>query len=399
MGPLAVGVLVSLSSLLHTVPAEVAAAQAPVTAAPAPAPAAAPAPAPTLVPFASIDKGMGIGTADGDYVVGVHLLTQLRYDHVEAERTRATGFRIAMVRPALRGAVFRKWITYFMQWEVATTSPGLIDAEVSLQPLAELGLTVGQFLTPFSREFLVPPPQLLLPDYAPSNVFFRHNRDPGAMLKGALFDERLSYWAGVFNGNGVNRASNDNAQLAYVGRLAVNALGRLGTTESPALKSDATDLTFGVNGSWDETEQTASSFDPATGATTVRKLGSATTAKLGADATFHTGPMIVQIEGYARSVAAFGATPRRLARGGFVQAGVFVLPRVLELAARGDLVDIDATRSGPLDARVDVGLNWYVREQHMKLQLRYAWADSPNGIAGQVKGISNTVTTQAQLWF
>ena len=107
----------------------------------------------------------------------------------------------------------------------------------------------------------------------------------------------------------------------------------------------------------------------------------------------------LQVEGYSRTVQAVGGGPRKVARGGFAQAGFFFVPKTLQLAVRGDLTDTDATHDNVLDRRIDVGVNYYVHANNLKLQARYAWADSPGALTPSVKGTSNTATLQAQLWF
>ena len=178
-----------------------------------PAPSPTPAPPPTpVVPappppdasgpmfFASLDRGLGVSTADSSFSAELHFFTQIRLDQVIADTVRAPEFRVAMARPVLRGKLLRPWIQYFIQPELAGRSTTLLDAEITIQPHPAIGVRVGQFLTPFSREFLVPPFRLLFPDFAPSNGFFRDNRDLGAMVLGMPADGHLEYYAGVFNG-------------------------------------------------------------------------------------------------------------------------------------------------------------------------------------------------------
>lgn len=354
---------------------------------------------PRFAPFASLEKGMGIASADGNYSVGVHVLFQTRFEHTERDGGRDDGFKIVMARPALRGVAFRKWIEYFVQWELAGGSASLLDAELVVQPMPELGVKVGQFVTPFSREFLVPPGALLFPDFSPSNILFRNSRDVGATLMGSLFDKHLEYWAGAANGNGINKASNDNAQLEWFARIGANALGKPPYTEIPGLTKEEVGLTFGLNASYTDIEQTSSTLDPKSGAVTTQKLGSSPTTKLGVDAWSHYGPLSFQVEAYSRTVQAAGGGARKIARGGFAQAGLFVIDRTVQLALRGDLVDADATHPGTLDRRVDVGLNYYVHANNLKVMARYGWADSPSALTPSVKGTSSTGTLQAQLWF
>lgn len=388
--------------------AQTAAAQAPAST-PAPAvpdvsppseqraPVAGLAAPPPVTAFASLDEGMGVRSSDKDFSVAVHLLLQLRYEHVESEGGRQSGFVVPLARPALRGVAFQPWLQYFVQWELAGT-PLLLDAELLAQPTPEIGLKVGQFLTPFSREFLVPPGALLFPDYAAANVLFRTNRDTGAMLLGSFLDGRLEYFAAAVNGNGIDQGGNDNAELEWMGRLAVNALGNSAYTEIPQLVTSDVGLSIGANASHSEVEQTRSVANPATGTSTTVRLGSAPTTKLGADVAFHGGALSLLGEGYTRTVASGGGAARSIAHGGFAQAGVFVVPKTLELAVRGDLVDLDVGRGGGSTKRVDAAAVYYLRDNHLKLQLAYSWSDS-RALASLPAIIAHTVRLQAQLWF
>jgi hypothetical protein len=367
-----------------------------------PSPPAIAPPGPTeprYIPFASLEKGMGIASADGNFSVGLHFLFASRFEHVEKDGGRDDGFKVWLARPAVRGVAFRKWIEYFVQFSLEGAAPALLDAEVVVQPLPELGVKVGQFITPFSREFLVPPGALLLPDFAPSDLLFRNGRDVGAMFLGSAFEKRLEYWAGAVNGNGIGKNANDNAQLEWFARVAANAIGRHPYTEIPSLTKDAASLTFGLNASYADTEQTSSTLDAKTGAITTTRLGSSPTTKLGVDAWSHWGPFTLQAEAYSRTVQAVGGGPRKVARGGFAQVGYFIIEKTLQLAARGDLIDLDATHDSKLDKRIDIGANWYVHANNLKLQARYGWAESPNAVPPSPKGTSNTATLQAQLWF
>ena len=62
-------------------------------------------------------------------------------------------------------------------------------------------MRAGRFKTPFTYEFFVEPVQgLLSPE---RSVFFNNfgqNRDLGVMAFGRLFDKKLDYAVGIFNG-------------------------------------------------------------------------------------------------------------------------------------------------------------------------------------------------------
>ncbi len=335
-----------------------------------------------------MSEGMGVESADKRFSASLHLVSQVRAEYRDADAGREAGFRAWAVRPAVRGRAGLEWLSYFVQWELAGANPGLLDAELTVQPWSELGLRVGQFITPFTREFLVPIGALSLPDFAPSNIVFRNNRDVGAMLMGSLFRSRFEYYLAAVNGGGANRA-NDNAQVEVVGRAVANLAGKTPMTESPQLDDSSFGASIGFNASRDEVERASDDGK--------RQGASVSTTKLGADVTAHYGPFAFQAEGYARRTS---PATDSTALGGYARVGAFALPRTLEFVLRGDLVDLDGRGVKSANPRIDAGLNLYAAGQHAKLQLRYAWTDVKTPVSPQdLRGVSHWVTVQAQIWF
>lgn len=294
---------------------------------------------------------------------------------------RAAGFQIPAARPQLRGWALSKDLTYFIQAELAglPSSTRLLDAQIAYKLFPLLQGTVGQFITPFSRQFLVPPFRTLFSDFAPSTVYFRGNRDRGAMLFGV--EHGLEWYAGYFDGSGIATHVNDNAQGLAVGRLAYNVYGKSVYDEVPQLNvgGDALHLAFGVSGMHNDKEITTTA--PTTGL--VQKLGSVPVDTLGADAVLTYGPVMVQAEAYYQgSRNAPSAATKRVHRvGGYAMAGLFVWPETLQLGARADVVKLDVD-AGPTTRQVAGMIAWYLRGQHVKVQARYAYqsatAATPN---------------------
>lgn len=190
---------------------------------------------------------------------------------------------------------------------------------------------------------------------------------------GSLFDKHLEYWAGAANGNGINKASNDNAQLEWFARIGANALGKPPYTEIPGLTKEEVGLTFGLNASYTDIEQTSSTLDPKSGAVTTQKLGSSPTTKLGVDAWSHYGPLSFQVEAYSRTVQ-IRRPAEALARSrGRLRPGGALRHRSPASSPSVEIVDADATHPGTLDRRVDVGLNYYVHANNLKVMARYGW--------------------------
>jgi hypothetical protein len=339
--------------------------------------------------FASLDEGVGIASEGDRFSATFHFLFQGRGEYAARSGGRDATMGVRLARPMIRGNLGFTWLHYFVQAELAGEAPRLLDADISAQPLPELGVHVGQFVTPFAREFPAPPGALLLTEFAPSNVFFRNNRDTGVMLTGGLWGSRLEWWAAALNGNGIDKPGNDNAQLEYIGRINANVIGKHPPTENPQLGGRGRALAFGVNASHDDTERTATLANGST-----QKLGSSDVNKLGVDGALWLGALSVQTEIYALRRTRAGALPAS-ARGGFAQMGLFVVPQKVEVAVRGDLLAPDTSKSA--DRELAAGLNLYLAKEHLKLQLRYANRDARSGLT--TAGTTHAVALQLQAWF
>src|SRR5213083_6530 len=91
-------------------------------------------------------------------------------------------------------------------------------------PAAQIKL--GQYKAPFGLEQLTPDYALLFPERSLPTGAITPDRQIGAELWGKPFtniwpDQKdlLTYYAGIFNGNGRNITNNDNNEFMYVGRL------------------------------------------------------------------------------------------------------------------------------------------------------------------------------------
>lgn len=310
--------LVALVFLVPTAVATVAEASPDAVAAPAAVRAGAPARAPQTI------------TASLGGLFVVRAAAGLRDGQLQ------DGFAVRMARPQLRGQVLWPWLTYFVQPELAGPSPRLLDAQLVAQPWQALGLTAGQFVTPFSRSFLTPVPRLLFPDFSVANDAFRADRDTGVQLQGAVWAERIGYAAGVFNGNGIDKVgvsalsgANDDNKLAVVARVHVDPLGPVALDEAPCLggRCDLR-LSLGAGVVQRQSTQAATATLAA-----VRKRGT----DVGVDAALYWQRLHLQAEWYERWQTEGSAAAAR-SRGGYAQAGLMLVPDRLGIAARYSLV-------------------------------------------------------------
>src|SRR5437660_5346690 len=100
------------------------------------------------------------------------------------------------------------------------------DIFVNWHQFPEAQVKVGQWKAPFGLEQLTPDPSLIIIERSLPTGAITPDRQIGAQLWGKPFtniwpDEKdlLTYYAGIFNGNGRNVSVNDNNNFMYVGRL------------------------------------------------------------------------------------------------------------------------------------------------------------------------------------
>lgn len=102
----------------------------------------------------------------------------------------------------------------------------LLDAKLTIPIIPELGVSVGQFKTPFSREFILYKSDVQFVERSQAVLALAPGRQVGLQLAGAALDTRLWYGAGMFNGNG-RTLSNDNNSFMWMGRVQFNTVGEI----------------------------------------------------------------------------------------------------------------------------------------------------------------------------
>src|SRR6478609_7454618 len=100
------------------------------------------------------------------------------------------------------------------------------DIFVNWHQFAEANVKVGQWKAPFGLEQLTPDPSLIIIERSLPTGAITPERQIGVQLWGKPFaniwpdgKDFLTYYAGIFNGNGRNITVNDNNNFMYVGRL------------------------------------------------------------------------------------------------------------------------------------------------------------------------------------
>lgn len=122
-------------------------------------------------------------------------------------------------------------VTWRIQGEFRTGSAGTGQASVSLQDgyirysPQSWALQVGQFKTPFTREYYTSLADIETADRSSVVDSLAPKRDIGIM--GEYSIRPVTLWAGVFNGEGQNVTANIDSTLLGVGRLALQLIEHL----------------------------------------------------------------------------------------------------------------------------------------------------------------------------
>ncbi len=136
--------------------------------------------------------------------------------------------------PGLSGSINRarlsasgggaKDVTWRVQGEFRTGSVGTGRASVALQDAfvrykpGALGITVGQYKTPFTREFITSLADIETADRSTVVDSLAPKRDIGVMADYS-FGSDATVFLGVFNGEGQNVTANADSSLLIVGRV------------------------------------------------------------------------------------------------------------------------------------------------------------------------------------
>lgn len=146
-----------------------------------------------------------------------------------------------------------KDVTWRVQGEFRTGSVGTGRASVALQDAyiryktGAFGIQVGQYKTPFTREFITSLADVETADRATVVDSIAPKRDIGIMADYAI-GSMATVTLGVFNGEGQNVTANTDSTLLWVGRATVRPVAYV-TIGANAARYGSDSTRYGVDGS------------------------------------------------------------------------------------------------------------------------------------------------------
>jgi phosphate-selective porin OprO and OprP len=265
------------------------------------------------------------------------------------------------------------------------TAFGATDIFINWNQFPEFQIKAGQYKAPFGLDQLTPDTKLFLTERSQVTSALTPERQVGVEIWGKPFTkvwpeqkDFVTYWAGLFNGNGRNVSVNDNDQYMYAGRIEVQAL------KAKIFDEDAT-VKFGANG--------LSSYDSP--GTVLSPAGTLRVNSDGSLSTF-TAPAAAEREGYGfdgwfrwgpfdligeyLSERYEPRVPGRFtsfrADGYYVQASYFVVPKKVQLVAKYETFNPGQVAHDDISS-IWGGVNYYIHGDDVKLMANYVhtWSD------------------------
>jgi phosphate-selective porin OprO/OprP len=314
---------------------------------------------------------------------------QVRYSHIlpddaiKLPGTESAGdsqgsFRIRRAKLKFEGWFYQPWL----QYEVQMNWPGISSANLA-NYLEDANINwdvtkgkklfmvkVGQYKVPFGLQELVSSgSQQLVDRTLVSNVYSR-GRDTGATVWGVLGNNKFEYRAGIFNGNGLTRSVNDNAQFQKNARVTFQPNGAVPLgTYSGAHQSESDFETkalgkpiFTINAAFEENDL---SFV-------------ATDLKTNLKSTLFTVDTMFKYRGFSATGAYFWGErePQEINQkfdtsGWYAQAGYFIVPEKWEIAGRYGENDPSELVGPDKITEIRGGINFFYARHALKVQADY----------------------------
>jgi phosphate-selective porin OprO and OprP len=263
------------------------------------------------------------------------------------------------------------------------------DIFVNWHQFPEAQIKVGQWKAPFGLEQLTPDQYLIIIERSLPTGAITPERQIGVQVWGKPFtnvwpDEKdlLTYYAGIFNGNGRNTTTNDNNNFMYVGRLELMPFKGKIFGQDSSLKLGG-DVLNSRDDKGTNISQTLNLLVNADGSLSPFVLpGADERTAWSVDAWFNLGPFDLigeYLEEYVNGRTVNGVAPgfaNFTTNGYYIQGSYFLIPKKLQAAVRWEDLNPGQMGSDGIHS-ITGGLNYYIHGDDIKLMVNYihTWSD------------------------
>src|SRR6266446_368492 len=263
------------------------------------------------------------------------------------------------------------------------------DIFVNWHQFPEANVKVGQWKAPFGLEQITPDTKILTIERSLPTGALTPERQIGVQVWGKpltnLWPEQkdfLTYYAGIFNGNGRNIATNDNNNFMYVGRI------ELLPWQGKVLGQDSTlklggDILSSRDDAGTNISQALNLKVNADGSLTPFTLPSADERTAWSlDAWLNVGPFDLIGEYFQEDVdgRTVAGVPPRFAdfepSGWYVQGSYFLIPKKVQAVVKWEALNPGQFGNDGIHS-ITGGLNYYIHGDSIKLMINYVhtWSD------------------------
>jgi phosphate-selective porin OprO/OprP len=261
------------------------------------------------------------------------------------------------------------------------------DIFVNWHQFPEAQVKVGQWKAPFGLEQLTPDTSLYLIERSLPTGAITPERQIGVQLWGKPFasiwpDQKdlVTYYAGIFNGNGRNISNNDNNNFMYVGRLESTLFkGFFGKDSSLKLGADVLNSRDDAGTNISQTLNLLVNADGSLSPFVLPTADERTAWSV--DAWLKLGPFDLigeYLEEYVngRTVNGVPGMPDFTTNGYYITAAYYLIPKKLQAAVRWEDLNPGQRGSDGIHSIIG-GLNYYIHGDDLKLMVNYihTWSD------------------------
>jgi phosphate-selective porin OprO/OprP len=263
------------------------------------------------------------------------------------------------------------------------------DIFVNWHQFPEANIKVGQWKAPFGLEQITPDTKILTIERSLPTGALTPERQIGVQIWGKPLtnlwpDQKdlLTYYAGIFNGNGRNITVNDNNNFMYVGRLELLPWKGELLNQDASLKLGG-DVLNSRDDAGTNISQALNLKVTADGSLIPYALTSADERTAWSlDAWFNLGPFDLIAEYFSedvdgRTVAGVAPTFANFDPSGwYVQGSYFVIPKKLQAVVKWEELSPDQVPDDGIRS-ITAGLNYYIHGDAIKVMANYVhtWSD------------------------
>lgn len=325
------------------------------------------------------EKGTGLtfSTIDENYKLRLRLAGQFKSSLIESDGNNdGISFEVERARLQFDGNAFRPWFKYFVQLDLADSvgdrDVTLLDLRFDFEYNRAFVPRVGQYRVPFNREELTSTFALQFVERSSLNSEFEYDRDTGVGLWGEL-GKWFYYQGGIFQGDGEGAPGDDDFDLLWALRVQVSPFGEDQAINVNFARRWSLAIGFAVAGI-----NIKNGSDSETGGARFADFGEGVASgqvfSISSDFSLKNPRFNIEGEynGRITDPAGFGSVYDHGVR---IQAGVFLIQKILEVAGRINFIDYD-NEIGNRDARYEFtpGINYYLSKDHRwKIQFDYTF--------------------------